>query len=107
VHQATGGLQRVFAGAPPVRAQAEITGWTPVAVGPARVGHHRGMTSAAEISSLSSTLSELHDRVTALAESALANGDEDMAHELIAVERALGGALRRLRRFGQGQGPRR
>ena len=56
------------------------------------------MTSAAEISSLSSTLAELHDRVTALAESALASGDEDMAHELIAVERALGGALRRLRR---------
>ncbi len=67
------------------------------------MGHHRGMTSAAEISSLSSTLSELHDRVTALAESSLASGDEDMAHELIAVERALGGALRRLRRFGQGQ----
>jgi hypothetical protein len=65
------------------------------------------MTSAAEISSLSSTLSELHDRVTALAESALATGDEDMAHELIAVERALGGALRRLRRFGQGRSPRR
>ena len=62
------------------------------------------MTSAAEISSLSSTLAELHDRVTALAESSLASGDEDMAHELIAVERALGGALRRLRRFGQGQG---
>ena len=61
------------------------------------------MTSAAEISSLSSTLSELHDRVTAMAESSLASGDEDMAHELIAVERALGGALRRLRRFGQGQ----
>jgi hypothetical protein len=62
------------------------------------------MTSAAEISSLSSTLAELHDRVTALAEGALASGDEDMAHELIAVERALGGALRRLRRFGQAQG---
>ena len=69
--------------------------------------HHRGMTSAAEISSLSSTLSELHDRVTALAESSLASGDEDMAHELIAVERALGGALRRLRRFEQGQSSRR
>jgi phage shock protein A len=39
-----------------------------------------------------------------MAESALARGDEDMAHELIAVERSLGGALRRLRRFGQGQG---
>ncbi len=63
------------------------------------------MTSAAEISSLSSTLAELHQRVTALAEGALANGDEDMAHELIAVERSLGGALRRLRRFGQGKGP--
>jgi hypothetical protein len=69
--------------------------------------HHRGMTSAAEISSLSSTLSELHDRVTALAENSLASGDEDMAHELIAVERALGGALRRLRRFEQGQNSRR
>jgi hypothetical protein len=68
------------------------------------IGHHRGMSSAAEISSLSSTISELHDRVTALAESSLASGDEDMAHELIAVERALGGALRRLRRFSQGQG---
>ncbi len=61
------------------------------------------MSSAAEISSLSSTLAELHDRVTALAESSLASGDEDMAHELIAVERSLGGALRRLRRFAQGQ----
>ena len=63
------------------------------------------MSSAAEISSLSSTLSELTDRVTALAESSLASGDEDMAHELIAVERALGGALRRLRRFAAGRGP--
>jgi len=31
------------------------------------------MTSAAEISSLSSTLAELHERVTALAEGALAS----------------------------------
>ena len=37
-----------------------------------------------------------------MAEGALSSGDEDMAHELIAVERALGGALRRLRRFSQG-----
>ncbi len=66
------------------------------------IGHHRVMSSAAEISSLSSTLAELHERVTALAESALASGDEDMAHELISVERSLGGALRRLRRFAQG-----
>jgi phage shock protein A len=70
------------------------------------MGHHRGMSTAAEISSLSSTLEELHDRVTAMAEGALARGDEDMAHELIAVERSLGGALRRLRRYGQGSGRR-
>jgi phage shock protein A len=68
------------------------------------MGHHQGMSTAAEISSLSSTLQELNERVTAMAESALARGDEDMAHELIAVERSLGGALRRLRRFGQGRG---
>ena len=57
------------------------------------------MSTSAEISSLTSTLHELHQRVTAMAEGALARGDEDMAHELIAVERSLGGALRRLRRF--------
>ncbi len=57
------------------------------------------MPSDAELSSLSSTLKELNDRVSALAESAQAEGDEDMARELFAVERALGGALRRLRRF--------
>ena len=70
--------------------------------GPFPIGHHRGMSSSAEISSLSSTLAELHERVTAMAEGALSSGDEDMAHELIAVERALGGALRRLRRFSKG-----
>jgi hypothetical protein len=57
------------------------------------------MPSDAELSSLSSTLKELNDRVSALAESAQAGGNEDMARELFAVERALGGALRRLRRF--------
>jgi hypothetical protein len=62
------------------------------------------MSTAAEISSLSSSLAELHQRVTELAESALASGDEETAHELIAVERALGGALRRLRRFSQPAG---
>ena len=59
------------------------------------------MPADAEISSLSSTLKELNDRVSALAESAVAVGNEDMARELYAVERALGGALRRLRRFSQ------
>lgn len=65
------------------------------------MGHHRGMTSAAELSSLSSTLKDLTDRVTSMAEAAQAKGDDDMAHELFAVERSLGGALRRLRRFAQ------
>jgi hypothetical protein len=59
------------------------------------------MTSMAELSSLSSTLKELNDRVSAMAESAQADGKEDMARELFAVERALGGALRRLGRFSQ------
>jgi hypothetical protein len=60
------------------------------------------MTSAAQLSSLSSTLKELNDRVTVMAEAAQSSGDEDMARELFAVERALGGALRRLRRFDGG-----
>jgi hypothetical protein len=59
------------------------------------------MTSPAELSSLSSTLKELNDRVTIMAESAQAAGNEDMARELFAVERSLGGALRRLRRYSQ------
>jgi hypothetical protein len=57
------------------------------------------MPSAAELSSLASSLKDLHDRVTTMAEGAAATGNEEMAHELFAVERALGGALRRLRRF--------
>jgi hypothetical protein len=65
------------------------------------LGHHQEMTSAAELSSLSSTLKELNDRVSAMAESAQANGTEDLARELFAVERALAGALRRLGRFTQ------
>ncbi len=59
------------------------------------------MSTAAEISSLTSSLEELHNRVRGLADSSLAQGDEDTAHELIAVERSLAGALRRLRRFAQ------
>jgi phage shock protein A len=59
------------------------------------------MTSVAELSSLSSTLQELHDRVSGMAETAQAGGNEDLARELFAVERSLGGALRRLRRFDQ------
>ena len=71
----------------------------PARTGSARIGHDQGMSSAAELSSLSSSMEELHRRVTAMAEGALNQGDEDMAHELIAVERALGGALRRLQRY--------
>jgi phage shock protein A len=59
------------------------------------------MTSPAELSSLSSTLKELHDRVPTMAEAAQGKGNEDLARELFAVERALGGALRRLRRYAQ------
>ena len=59
------------------------------------------MPSDAELSSLSSTLKELNDRVSAMAEAAQASGNEDMARELFAVERSLDGALRRLRRFAQ------
>jgi hypothetical protein len=59
------------------------------------------MTSVAELSSLASTLTELNDRVSAMAESAQSSGNEDMARELFAVERALAGALRRLGRFAQ------
>jgi hypothetical protein len=65
------------------------------------LGHHQEMTSAAELSSLSSTLKELNDRVSSMAESAQASGSEDMARELFAVERSLAGALRRLGRFTQ------
>ena len=75
--------------------------WRPPSPACPGMGHHRGMTTAAEISSLTSTLQELNERVTAMAETAQGHGNEDMAHELVAVERALGGALRRLRRFAQ------
>jgi hypothetical protein len=36
-----------------------------------------------------------------MAEGAQSSGNEEMAHELFAVERSLGVALRRLRRFAQ------
>jgi hypothetical protein len=68
---------------------------------PDELGHHQEMTTVAELSSLSSTLQELHDRVSTMAETAQGGGNEDMARELFAVERSLDGALRRLRRFAQ------
>jgi len=52
-----------------------------------------------ELSSLTSSLEELTRRLTALAESAQREDDEESASELFGVERSLNGALRRLRRF--------
>lgn len=57
----------------------------------------------AELSSISSTLSELTHRVTALAEQARESQDADLASELFTVERGLHGALRRLERATSGE----
>ncbi|MDA8058601.1 MAG: hypothetical protein M0032_11640 [Actinomycetota bacterium] len=57
------------------------------------------MTSRAELSSLSSALAEVARRITEQAEAAQRAADEDTAHELFAVERALSGAGRRLQRL--------
>jgi hypothetical protein len=57
------------------------------------------MTRPAELSSLTSSLDELVRRITVLAEGAQREGDDETAIELFAAERAIGGALRRLRRF--------
>ncbi len=65
-------------------------------------GQDRGMASSAELSSLTSSLEDLAERVTRLAETARDTGDDDTAFELFAVERSLGGALRRLQRFTRG-----
>jgi hypothetical protein len=56
------------------------------------------MPARAEIGSLATTLDELAKRVTSLAESAQ-HEDEELAHELFGIERALSGALRRLRKL--------
>jgi len=52
-----------------------------------------------ELSSLTSSLEELTRRLTAMAEAAQRDEDEESASELFGVERSLNGALRRLRRF--------
>jgi len=57
----------------------------------------------AELSSISSTLTELTHRVTALAEAARDSKDPDLAAELFSVERGLHGALRRLERATSGE----
>ena len=58
------------------------------------------MATRSEIGSLATTLDELTRRVSALAEAA-AQDDEETAVELFGVERALSGALRRLRRLAE------
>lgn len=52
----------------------------------------------AELSSITSTLSDVSRRVTALAEQARDGGEPDLAADLFSVERGLAGALRRLER---------
>jgi len=66
------------------------------------VGNHREMAPRAELSAIASSLEELLRRITALAESAQAEDNEELASELFTVERSLHGALRRLRRAGAG-----
>jgi hypothetical protein len=66
------------------------------------VGHHRRVRRPSELSSLTASLQELTDRITATAERARDAGDEELAQELFAVERGLTGALRRLRRAETG-----
>jgi hypothetical protein len=55
-------------------------------------------TTRAELSSIASTLTELTQRVTALAERCRGDRDAELAAELFAVERDLRAALRRLGR---------
>lgn len=66
-------------------------------------GRARGIIHAmsdarAELSSITSSLTDLNRRITALAEQARDGGDADLAAELFSVERGLAGALRRLER---------
>ncbi len=56
------------------------------------------MASRAEIGSIATTLDELTRRIGNLAESA-SGPDEELSVELYGVERALTGALRRLRKL--------
>jgi hypothetical protein len=58
------------------------------------------MTVRSELSSLTSTLTELTRRVVGLAETARDDGDAELANDLFGVERPLREALRRLTRCG-------
>jgi hypothetical protein len=57
----------------------------------------------AELSSLSTALTELTRRVAGIAEHAAEAKDEELSTELFAVERALRGAGRRLDRLASGR----
>jgi hypothetical protein len=57
------------------------------------------MAAPGELTSLVSSLEELTKRVTAMAEAARGDQSDDISAELFGVERALQGALRRLRRL--------
>jgi hypothetical protein len=63
------------------------------------------VATPAELSSLSSSLDELTRRVSGLAEEAAAADHEDLATELFGIERALTGALRRLRKLAETSRP--
>jgi hypothetical protein len=52
-----------------------------------------------ELSSMASTLEQLTRRFSSLADQAIARKQEDVAADLLAVERALTGAQRRLGRL--------
>lgn len=58
------------------------------------------MADLAELNSLASSLAEITARITAMADTAHRDGDEELALELFAVERSLSAALRRLTRGG-------
>ena len=54
---------------------------------------------SARLEAASTTLEELRQRITAAADTRLSGGDESGAAELYEVERSLGQAARRLRRY--------
>ena len=56
-----------------------------------------GPSELSELSSIASSLDQIARRVTALADAAVAAKRDDLGADLIAVERALTGAVRRLR----------
>ena len=58
-----------------------------------------GLPEGAELSSVAATLDQLARRVAAMADAAVSDKREAVAADLIAVERALAGAVRRLERL--------